>query len=91
MSADINDLYLLITQQVGPSLENDEYFQYLYNLVDSGDNRINQQHKILHKKIDENWIDFIEQNIDAIFKIIQKPRSFIATKEEVVPVGLAKK
>lgn len=91
MSADINDLYLLITQQVGPSLENDEYFQYLYNLVDSGDNTINQQHKILHKKIDENWIDFIEQNIDAIFKIIQKPRSFIATKEEVVPVGLAKK
>ena len=91
MSADINDLYLLITQQVGPSLENDEYFQYLYNLVDSGDNRINQQHKILHKKIDENWIGFIEQNIDAIFKIIQKPRSFIATKEEVVPVGLAKK
>ena len=91
MSADINDLYLLITQQVGPSLENDEYFQYLYNLVDSGDNRINQQHKILHKKIDENWIDFIEQNIDAVFKIIQKPRSFIATKEEVVPVGLAKK
>ena len=91
MSVDINDLYLLITQQVGPSLENDEYFQYLYNLVDSGDNRINQQHKILHKKIDENWIDFIEQNIDAIFKIIQKPRSFIATKEEVVPVGLAKK
>ena len=91
MAADINDLYLLITQQVGPSLENDEYFQYLYNLVDSGDNRINQQHKILHKKIDENWIDFIEQNIDAIFKIIQKPRSFIATKEEVVPGGLAKK
>ena len=91
MAADINDLYLLITQQVGPSLENDEYFQYLYNLVDSGDNRINQQHKILHKKIDENWIDFIEQNIDTIFKIIQKPRSFIATKEEVVPVGLAKK
>lgn len=91
MSADINDLYLLITQQVGPSLENDEYFQYLYNLVDSGDNTINQQHKILHKKIDENWIDFIEQNIDAVFKIIQKPRSFIATKEEVVPVGLAKK
>lgn len=91
MPADINDLYLLITQQVGPSLENDEYFQYLYNLVDSGNNTINQQHKILHKKIDENWIDFIEQNIDAIFKIIQKPRSFIATKEEVVPVGLAKK
>ena len=91
MPADINDLYLLITQQVGPSLENDEYFQYLYNLVDSGDNRINQQHKILHKKIDENWIDFIEQNIDAVFKVIQKPRSFIATKEEVVPVGLAKK
>ena len=91
MPADINDLYLLITQQVGPSLENDEYFQYLYNLVDSGNNTINQQHKIFHKKIDENWIDFIEQNIDAIFKIIQKPRSFIATKEEVVPVGLAKK
>lgn len=91
MPADINDLYLLITQQVGPSLESDEYFQYLYNLVDSGDNTINQQHKILHKKIDENWIDFIEQNIDAVFKIIQKPRSFIATKEEVVPVGLAKK
>lgn len=33
----------------------------------------------------------IEEGIDAIFNIVDKPRRFITTSEEVVPVALAKK
>ena len=33
----------------------------------------------------------MEEGIDAIFNIIDKPRRFVTTKEEVVPVALARK
>ena len=33
----------------------------------------------------------IEEGIDAIYNIIDKPRRFVTTKEEVVPVALARK
>ena len=41
--------------------------------------------------VDEEWISMIEDSLDAINTIIEKPRRFITTEEEVVPVSLAKK
>ncbi|MGN0400158.1 MAG: DUF2357 domain-containing protein, partial [Blautia sp.] len=39
----------------------------------------------------ERWLTTIEESLDAINEIIEKPRRFITTCEEVVPVALAKK
>lgn len=47
--------------------------------------------RVLHKVVDETWLTVVEEGIESIFKIVDKPRRFIATKEEVVPVALAKK
>lgn len=91
MSETINDLYLKYAEGVGESLESDRYFQYLFEMVQAGDNTLQQKNRILHKVVDERWIDTIEEGIDAIYNIIDKPRRFVTTKEEVVPVALARK
>lgn len=91
MSETINDLYLKYAEGVGESLESDRYFQYLFEMVQAGDNTLQQKNRILHKVVDERWIGTIEEGIDAIYNIIDKPRRFVTTKEEVVPVALARK
>ncbi len=91
MSETINDLYLKYAEGVGESLESDRYFQYLFEMVQAGDNTLQQKNRILHKVVDERWIGIIEEGIDAIYNIIDKPRRFVTTKEEVVPVALARK
>ena len=87
----ISDLYEKYTNQVGEALEDDRYFQYLFEMVQAGDNTLEQKNRILHKVIDEQWLTVVEEGIEAIFNIVDKPRRFIATTEEVVPVALAKK
>lgn len=91
MENTINDLYLKYTNEVGQVLEDDRYFQYLYEMVQAGENTLQQKNRILHKVVDERWLSVVEDSLDAIFNIIDKPRRFIATSEEVVPVALAKK
>lgn len=91
MSDTINDLYLNYVDAVGGTLENDRYFQYLFEMVQSGENTLHQTAQVLHKVVDERWLTTIEESLDAINNIIEKPRRFITTSEEVVPVALAKK
>lgn len=91
MSETINDLYLTYVDNVSGPLENDRYFQYLFEMVQSGENTLYQTNQVLHKVVDERWLTTIEESLDAINNIIEKPRRFVTTSEEVVPVALAKK
>ena len=91
MAITIGDLYAKYTTQVGETLEDDRYFQYLFEMVQAGDNTLQQKNRILHKVVDEQWLTVVEEGIESIFNIVDKPRRFIATSEEVVPVALAKK
>lgn len=91
MANTINDLYLKYANKVGRTLENDRYFQYLYEMVQAGNNELVQNSRILRKIVDERWLTTIEEALDSINTIIEKPRRFVTTSEEVVPVDLAKK
>ena len=87
----INDLYMKYTNEVEGALEEDRYFQYLFEMIQAGDNTLEQKNRVLHKVVDERWLTVVEEGIESIFNIVDKPRRFIATSEEVVPVALAKK
>jgi len=91
MASTINDLYLKYVNKVGKTLENDRYFQYMFEMVQAGENELHQNNRVFHKVIDEKWLGVIEESLDAISAIIEKPRRFVTTKEEVVPVALARK
>lgn len=91
MADTIDELYSKYTSQVGEALEDDRYFQYLFEMIQAGDNTLQQKNRVLHKVVDERWLTVVEDGIKAIFNIVDNPRRFIATAEEVVPVALAKK
>lgn len=91
MANTINDLYTKYTNKVERTLENDRYFQYLFEIVLAGNNTIRQNNRVLHKVVDERWLTVVEEGLTSIFNIVDKPRRFIATTEEVVPVALARK
>ena len=87
----ISDLYSKYTSSVEEGIADDRYFQYLFEMVQAGDNTMEQNYRVLHKVVDEAWLSVVEDGLDAIFKIVDKPRRFIKSSEEVVPVALAKK
>lgn len=91
MADSINELYAKYAEGVGGSLEEDRYFQYLFEMIQAGDNTLQQKNRVLHKVVDEQWLNVVEEGITAIFNIVDKPRRFITTSDEVVPVALAKK
>ena len=90
MSETINELYLKYIDTVS-SLEDDRYFRYLFEIIQAGDNVLQQNRQVLHKVVDEAWLTMIEDTLDALNTITEKPRRFVSTTEEVVPVALAKK
>ena len=87
----ITNLYEKYTGSLEEALGDDRYFQYMFEMIQAGDNKLHQVNRVLHKVVDETWLTVVEEGIESIFKIVDKPRRFIATKEEVVPVALAKK
>ena len=91
MSDTIQDLYGSFAEQMEPIQEDDRYFRYLFELAQASDTTIDQQREELVKVVDGEWISVIEDSLDAINNVIEKPRRFITTEEEVVPVSLAKK
>lgn len=91
MSDTIQDLYDSFSAQMEPIQEEDRYFRYLFEIAQASDTTIDQQREELVKVVDEEWISVIEDSLDAINSIIEKPRRFITTEEEVVPVSLAKR
>ena len=91
MSDTIQDLYNSFSEQMEPIQEDDRYFRYLFEMAQASGTTIEQQREELVKVVDEEWISMIEDSLDAINTIIEKPRRFITTEEEVVPVSLARK
>ena len=91
MAGTINDLYLKYVNKVGKTLENDRYYQYLFEMVQAGSTTLRQNHTVLHKQVDERWLGVIEESLDALNRITEHPRRFVTSNEEVVPVALARK
>ena len=91
MAGTITDLYLKYVNKVGKTLENDRYFQYLFEMVQAGNTTLKQTNQVLHKVVDERWLTVIEESLDSLNRITEHPRRFVTTTEEVVPVELAKK
>ena len=91
MSDTIQDLYDSFSTQMEPIQADDRYFRYLFEMAQASDTTLEQKREELVKVIDEEWISMIEDSLDAINAITEKPRRFITTEEEVVPVSLAKK
>ena len=50
MANTISELYEKYAEQVEGALEEDRYFQYLFEMVQAGENTIDQKNRVLHRR-----------------------------------------
>ena len=85
------DLYGKFLSSTINILQENEFYDYFTNVVESGVRHYAQKNEMLVKIIDEKWVKAIEECIIPLENIILKPRRFIMRDENVVPIELAKK
>lgn len=71
-------------------ISNDEYYQYLYNLVETGRNYADFSYVRLIKFVDEQWVRAIEETMPSLIKVVQNPRKYIDEEREVVNIAMAR-
>lgn len=92
MSTDfIKRYYLKIKKRLDTVNKQDLFYVNFRNAIDAGKNEIFQKHLMETRIFNGDWVDFIEENLNFLDNIIRKPRSFIKSINQVVPVERAKK
>ena len=91
MSDQIQELFEQYHRSFLDTVNSDDFFSYLMNAINSGDNEISFLMKKLNKNIDMRWVEMLEDCIIPLDTIIRNPRRFIVQEDEVVPIHLSKK
>ena len=91
MSDHIKQLFETYHQSFLSAVNSDDFFTFLMNAINSGDNEMSFLMKKLNKNIDMRWVEMLEDCIIPLDTIIRNPRRFIVQEDEVVPIHLSKK
>ncbi len=91
MSDRIKDVFEQYHQSFLSAVSSDDFFTFLMNSINSGDNEMSFLMKKLNKNIDMRWVEMLEDCIIPLDTIIRNPRRFIVQEDEVVPIHLSKK
>lgn len=86
----VKTTYDKLHRQIGADLESDEFYQYFYNLLETGMNYCQFTNVRLQKEVDEDWIAAIEAAIPALHQCVMNPRKFIEEEREVVNIAMAR-
>ncbi len=91
MANKIQELFEQYHRSFLNAVNSDDFYTYLMNAVQSGDNEMSFLMKKLNKNIDMTWVEVLEDCIVPLDTIIRNPRRFIVQEDEVVPIHLSKK
>lgn len=86
----VKNTYEKLHQQMAGGLESDEFYQYFYNLLETGMNYCTFTNVRLQKEVDEDWIAAIEAALPSLHHCVMNPRKFIEEEREVVNIAMAR-
>lgn len=87
----VHETYLNMNREdVQESLKDDKFYNYFYNLLETGSNYCKFSNARLVKSIDEEWVTAIEEAMPSLHYVITHPRKFIEEDREVVNVAMAR-
>lgn len=86
----VENTYAKMKKHADKEFIEDPFYQYFYNLLDTGMNYYDFTNVRLIKSIDEDWIAAIEEALPCIHEVIQNPRKFIDEDREVVNIAMAR-
>ena len=91
MSQQIDKVYKDYYDKFVETIDSDEFYNYVLENIGAGKNKISFYHKKKDKKIDQRWIEQIEECIIPLDTIIRNPRRFIVQEDEIVPIEKARR
>lgn len=86
----VENVYKKLIGSLPADLQEDKYYQYFYNLLETGNNYCNFYSSRLVKNVDEEWVAAIEEAIPALQNVVSNPRRYIEEDREVVNIAMAK-
>lgn len=87
----VNNLYDRYTENITNEVADDEFYQYFYNLLETGTTLCKFYNRKLIKDVDEEWVEQIEKTIPHLVAVVDFPRRFIEEDRNIVNVALAKR
>lgn len=86
----MESVYEKLVKNLSPSLEEDRFYQYFMNLLETGSNYCSYYSSRMVKSIDEEWICAIEEALPSLQYAVLHPRKFIEEDRQVVNVAMAR-
>lgn len=87
----VHETYLNMNREdVQEGLKEDKFYNYFYNLLETGSNYCKFSNAKLVKSIDEEWVRAVETAMPSLHYVITHPRKFIEEEREVVNVAMAR-
>lgn len=87
---EIEQVYSKMIDGLSPELQKNRYYQYFYNLLETGNNYCTFSSSQLVKTIDEEWIKAIEEAMPSLQQVILSPRKFIEEDRQIVNIAMAR-
>ena len=89
-SDDVLNAYSKMKGKEDDGLQEDPYYKYFYNLLETGRNYVKYSYVRLVKEVDETWVSAIEEALPSIQYVVLNPRKFIEEEREVVNIAMAR-
>ena len=86
----VQTTYEKMVKGFNPEVEEDAFYQYFYNLLETGMNYSKLMNVKLIKSIDEEWVNEIEMALPSLYEVVMHPRKFIEEQREVVNIAMAR-
>ncbi len=86
----VQNTYDKMKKNINPEIEQDDFYKYFYNLLETGMNYCKFMNVKLIKSIDEEWVNEIEAALPALYEVVMNPRKFIEEQREVVNIAMAR-
>lgn len=86
----VQTTYEKMVKSFNPEVEEDAFYQYFYNLLETGMNYCKFMNVKLIKSIDEEWVNEIEMALPSLYEVVMHPRKFIEEQREVVNIAMAR-
>ena len=87
----IDPIYQKYTKSVIRALGSTEFYEFFMDAVSKAENEFQFSNRKLEKTVDLDWVDAVEETLEAFQKIVSNPRNIIREDELIVNVANAKK
>ena len=87
----IDTIYRKFVRGVSRAIGSTEFYEFFIDSISKADNTFQFSNRRMIKTVDINWVNAIEEALEAMQNIIASPRNIIKEEELVVNVAHAKK